>query len=73
MTIDNLKSPDLAARPGPGHRRHGHSPAGQDLLRVDDLQISVHHGAATAIRGVSLGIRPGRSSAWSGSRAAARP
>src|SRR3984885_11173722 len=53
MTIDNLKSPDLAAP--------GLSPATgtTDLLSLDDLYISVHHGAATAIRGVSLGIRPG--------------
>ena len=53
MTIDNLKSPDLAAP--------GLSPATgtTDLLSLDDLHISVHHGAATAIRGVSLGIRPG--------------
>ena len=71
MTIDNLKSPDLAAPTRAAAATA--TPAGQDLLRVDDLQISVHHGAATAIRGISLGIRPGRSSAWSGSRAAARP
>jgi peptide/nickel transport system ATP-binding protein len=56
MTIDNLKSPDLApARTAPART----APVGQDLLSLHDLHISVHHGAATAIRGVSLGIRPG--------------
>jgi peptide/nickel transport system ATP-binding protein len=65
MTIDNLKSPDLAA-PGlsraKGTAADGASrpaPGTTDLLSLDDLHISVHHGAATAIRGVSLGIRPG--------------
>ena len=65
MTIDNLKSPDRAT---PGlSRAEGTAPDGAsrpapgttDLLSLDDLHISVHHGAATAIRGVSLGIRPG--------------
>ncbi len=35
-----------------------HSPL-PDLLRVENLRISVHHGAATAVRGVSLEVRPG--------------
>ena len=30
------------------------------MLRLDDLHISVHHGAATAVRGVSLRVRAGR-------------
>ena len=65
MTIDNLKSPDLAApglSPAKGAAADGASrpaPGTTDLLSLDDLHISVHDGAATAIRGVSLGIRPG--------------
>jgi peptide/nickel transport system ATP-binding protein len=31
----------------------------RDVLRVDDLHISVHHGAAAAVRGVSLTVQPG--------------
>ena len=65
MTIDNRKSPDLAA-PGlsraKGTAADGASrpaPGTTDLLRLDDLHVSVHHGAATAVRGVSLGIRAG--------------
>ena len=52
MTIDNLKSPDLAA-PGlsraKGTAADGASrpaPGTTDLLSLDDLHISVHHGAA---------------------------
>jgi peptide/nickel transport system ATP-binding protein len=30
-----------------------------ELLRLNDLHVSVHNGAATAVRGVSLRIRPG--------------
>ena len=30
-----------------------------DLLRLDDLHITVHHGAAAAVRGVSLAVQPG--------------
>jgi peptide/nickel transport system ATP-binding protein len=30
-----------------------------DLLRLDDLHITVHHGAAAAVRGVSLTVQPG--------------
>ena len=53
MAIDNRDQlPDLvdARRPERG--------AG-DLLRLDDLHISVHSGAATAVRGVSLRVRAG--------------
>ncbi len=32
---------------------------GDPLLRLEDLRITVHHGAATAVRGVSLDVRPG--------------
>ena len=35
-----------------------HSPS-PDLLRLDDLHITVHHGAAAAVRGVSLTVQPG--------------
>ncbi|HEV3290276.1 MAG TPA: ABC transporter ATP-binding protein [Streptosporangiaceae bacterium] len=34
-------------------------PDPDDVLRLDDLHVSVHDGAATAVRGVSLGVRPG--------------
>ena len=30
-----------------------------DLLGLDNLHVSVHNGAATAVRGVSLRVRPG--------------
>ena len=30
-----------------------------EVLRLDDLHVSVHNGAATAVRGVSLRVRPG--------------
>src|ERR1700691_2126212 len=59
MTIDNLKSPDLAAPGTAAGAAPRPAPGTTDLLSLDDLQISVHDGAATAIRGVSLGIRPG--------------
>jgi peptide/nickel transport system ATP-binding protein len=67
MTIDNLKSPDLAtpslapaSRPTPASRRApAPSPDAPDVLRLDDLHISVHDGAALAVRGISLSIRAG--------------
>jgi peptide/nickel transport system ATP-binding protein len=34
------------------------APSG-DVLRVEDLHISVHHGAATAVRGADLRVRAG--------------
>jgi peptide/nickel transport system ATP-binding protein len=53
MAIDNRDPlPDLA-----GAARH-EGGAG-DLLRLDDLHVSVHGGAATAVRGVSLQVRAG--------------
>ncbi len=61
MTIDNLKSPDLAApslAPGP-RPAPAPSPGGSEVLRLDDLHITVHDGAALAVRGVSLSIRAG--------------
>jgi peptide/nickel transport system ATP-binding protein len=53
MAIDNRDPwPDLvdAAR---------HEGGTGDLLCLDDLHVSVHDGAATAVRGVSLRVRPG--------------
>jgi peptide/nickel transport system ATP-binding protein len=53
MAIDNRDPwPDLvdAAR---------HEGGTDDLLCLDDLHVSVHDGAATAVRGVSLRVRPG--------------
>ena len=61
MTIDNLKSPDLAA-PGlaPASRPAAAlGPDASEVLRLDDLHISVHDGAALAVRGISLSIRAG--------------
>jgi len=57
MAIDNRNPlPDLAAScTGAGQR-----PAGaDDVLRLDDLRVSVHGGAATAVRGVCLRVRAG--------------
>ena len=61
MTIDNLKSPDVAAPTlAPASRPAAASgPDAADVLRVDDLHISVHDGAALAVRGISLSIRAG--------------
>jgi len=53
MAIDNRDPwPDLvdAVR---------HEGGTDDLLCLDDLHVSVHDGAATAVRGVSLRVRPG--------------
>ena len=58
--IDDLSlPPDIAGRtvdaqPGPGP-----APGGREVLRIDDLRVSVHDGAALAVRGVSLSVRPG--------------
>ena len=54
MAIDNRKPlPDLRRRRAA--RRRG----ADEVLRLDDLHVSVHDGAATAVRGVSLRVRPG--------------
>ncbi len=61
MTTSNLStSPDIAA-PGTvaGLRSDGADGAADEVLRVDDLHVSVHHGAAMAIRGISLRVRAG--------------
>jgi peptide/nickel transport system ATP-binding protein len=53
MVIDNRNPwPDLAGAAC-------HEAAADDLLCLDDLHVSVHNGAATAVRGVSLRVRPG--------------
>jgi peptide/nickel transport system ATP-binding protein len=53
MAIDNRDPlPDLASV-APGKQAAG------EVLHLDDLHVSVHHGAATAVRGVSLQVRPG--------------
>jgi peptide/nickel transport system ATP-binding protein len=58
MVIDNRNPlPDLAA-PGAGadaRRTQAHG----DVLRLHDLHVSVHDGAATAVRGISLSVRAG--------------
>jgi peptide/nickel transport system ATP-binding protein len=61
MVIDNRDPlPDVVAagagtdfRPGPG------APAAGEVLSIDDLHVSVHDGAATALRGISLSVRAG--------------
>jgi len=57
MAIDNRNpSPDLAPSPvGAGSAGQG----ADEVLRLDDLHVSVHDGAATAVRGVSLRVRAG--------------
>jgi peptide/nickel transport system ATP-binding protein len=52
MTIDNLSPSRDVADPRVYQ-------AGGELLRLDDLHISVHDGAAAAVRGVSLRVRAG--------------
>jgi peptide/nickel transport system ATP-binding protein len=55
MVIDNRNQlPDLAD-PGAGRW----PAADDDVLSIEDLHVSVHDGAATAVRGVSLRVRPG--------------
>jgi peptide/nickel transport system ATP-binding protein len=49
MVINELSPlPDVGTRAG-----------ADEVLRIDDLHVSVHDGAAMALRGVSLGVRPG--------------
>jgi peptide/nickel transport system ATP-binding protein len=53
MAIDNRNPlPDLV-----GAARHERG--ADEALRLDDLHVSVGNGAATAVRGVSLQVRPG--------------
>ena len=57
MAIDNRKPlPDLVT-PGSGSGRQATGADG--VLRLDDLHVSVHGGAATAVRGVSLQVQAG--------------
>jgi peptide/nickel transport system ATP-binding protein len=44
-------------RPEPGTA--GPAPDGADVLRLDDVHISVNHGARTAVRGISLRVGRG--------------
>jgi peptide/nickel transport system ATP-binding protein len=60
MMIDNLSPlPDIAPGAGTGLRPGRGAVAGDEVLRIDDLHISVHDGAATAVRGISLRVRAG--------------
>ncbi len=60
MVIDNRNPlPDTAAASSRDGLRRGFGPVADEVLGLDDLDISVHHGAATAVRGVSLGVRAG--------------
>src|ERR1700683_4647621 len=55
MAIDN-RNPRPALAPS----RAGAGPqAADEVLRLDEVHVSVHDGAATAVRGVSLRVRPG--------------
>jgi peptide/nickel transport system ATP-binding protein len=60
MVIDSRNPlPDIAtynASTGLGPDR---KVAADEVLRIDDLHVSVHDGAATALRGVSLHVRAG--------------
>ena len=49
--MSDHRNPLPDARSGPG--------SGQSLLHIDDLRITVHHGAAAAVRGASLDVYPG--------------
>jgi peptide/nickel transport system ATP-binding protein len=60
MVIDNRSPlPDVAAAGGGADVRPGPGPAAGEVLRIDDLHITVHEGAATAVRGISLRVRAG--------------
>jgi peptide/nickel transport system ATP-binding protein len=52
MSSDPLSDPAPDPTPDP-------TAGAPDVLRVEDLHISVHHGAATAVRGASLRVRSG--------------
>jgi peptide/nickel transport system ATP-binding protein len=58
MVIDNRNPlPDIATA-GPATGRSPNA-AADEVLRIDDLHISVHDGAAAAVHGVSLHVRAG--------------
>jgi peptide/nickel transport system ATP-binding protein len=61
MVIDNRNPlPDTAAASSrDGLRRGSGLVAADEVLSIDDLDVSVHDGAATAVRGVHLQVRAG--------------
>ena len=60
MAIDSLNpSPDIAASSADAGLRPDPRAAADEVLHIDDLHVSVHDGGATALRGVSLRVRPG--------------
>jgi peptide/nickel transport system ATP-binding protein len=54
----NGQQPDRGQQPGHG-QRPDRGPAGEELLRIADLQVSVQGGTLGAVRGASLRIQPG--------------
>jgi peptide/nickel transport system ATP-binding protein len=60
MVIDNRNPlPDSATTSPRTGLGPGRGAATDEVLRIDDLHVSVHHGAATAVRGASLQVRAG--------------
>ena len=60
MVIDNRNLlPDITDPGAVAGVRPGSRQVGGEVLSIDDLHVSVHDGAAMAVRGVSLSIRPG--------------
>ncbi len=55
MTSGHSSLPDVSSSPGVSQVRG----SGYSLLHIEDLRITVHHGAAAAVRGVSLDVDPG--------------
>jgi peptide/nickel transport system ATP-binding protein len=60
MTHDLSPLPDIAAtRSGAAVRQREPARASDEVLRISGLHVSVHHGTAVAVRGVSLQVRAG--------------
>ena len=60
MAIHSLNPlPDIATAGAGAALRPGPAATADDVLRVDDLHVSVHDGAAMAVRGISLRVRAG--------------
>jgi peptide/nickel transport system ATP-binding protein len=60
MVIDNRNPlPETTTAPGWAAGTRPGRTAADEVLRLDDLSVSVHDGAATAVRGASLLVRPG--------------
>jgi peptide/nickel transport system ATP-binding protein len=60
MVIDNRNPlPDIVAAGAGADVRQGPRSAAGEVLRIDDLHVTVHGGAATAVRGISLRVRAG--------------